>query len=156
MPRPINDRVFGFRAAGIIRILLAADAEEVLEALEFVGIIPEHEHDPVDLPNSPAKLAEAESLLKELTSIKEAMDNIQSQMHAEARAFSANRTRAQALADVIALDAFNALYGLSSDQWGDFSQLLAFSLRLFTENALAAEKEREEPQAQERETTTTI
>lgn len=36
MPRSAHERAFGFHALGIIRILLAADPEEVRKALEFI------------------------------------------------------------------------------------------------------------------------
>jgi len=38
MPRSRTDRSFGFRAPGLIRILIAADPEEVLKAMEALGI----------------------------------------------------------------------------------------------------------------------
>jgi len=38
MPRSKNDRSFGFRAPGLVRILTAADPAEVLTAMEALGI----------------------------------------------------------------------------------------------------------------------
>ena len=38
MPRSSADRAFGFKAAGLLRILLAADPEELLKALDQLGI----------------------------------------------------------------------------------------------------------------------
>lgn len=40
MPRSATDRGFGFRAEGLVRILLKADLSEVLRALEQIGIEP--------------------------------------------------------------------------------------------------------------------
>lgn len=39
MPRPAADRAFGFKAPGLVRILLAADPEELLKALEELGLV---------------------------------------------------------------------------------------------------------------------
>lgn len=41
MPRTATNRSFGFRSPGLVRILTAADADEVLTALEILGISPE-------------------------------------------------------------------------------------------------------------------
>ena len=38
MPRKASDRAFGFKASGLIRILTASDPEEVLTAMEALGI----------------------------------------------------------------------------------------------------------------------
>lgn len=38
MPRSAEARAFGFRATGLVRILTAADPEEVLTAMEALGI----------------------------------------------------------------------------------------------------------------------
>lgn len=38
MPRSQADRAFGFRSQGLVRILLAADIEEVKKALEVLGL----------------------------------------------------------------------------------------------------------------------
>lgn len=37
MPRKADERAFGFRTAGILRILAAADPEQVLDAVEELG-----------------------------------------------------------------------------------------------------------------------
>ena len=41
MPRPARDRAHGFRAPGIVRILTAADPDDVLSALLLLGIDPQ-------------------------------------------------------------------------------------------------------------------
>lgn len=41
MPRSATKRNFGFRSPGLVRILTAADPDEVLTALEILGISPE-------------------------------------------------------------------------------------------------------------------
>lgn len=162
MPRPAADRRFGFQSTGILRILVAADPEEVLKAIEELGIIIEHEHETIPiptLPNSIAKLEEAESLLQELDLLKRSMDATESQIHRSCRAFSANRTRAQANADVVFMDITDDQYETFSTQYDDFSQILAFILRFFTQNALAWEEEREEERKEREEefpTTSTI
>ncbi len=43
MPRSTADRQFGFKAKGLVRILLGADLQEVIQALEELGIIPPEE-----------------------------------------------------------------------------------------------------------------
>lgn len=40
MPRKADERGFGFRSEGLLRILLAADGEQVLIALEQLGFVP--------------------------------------------------------------------------------------------------------------------
>lgn len=39
MPRSAADRAFGFRTQGLVRILTAADEQEVLEALAILGVV---------------------------------------------------------------------------------------------------------------------
>lgn len=39
MPRSAADRAFGFKATGLLRILLAADPDELLKALDELGIV---------------------------------------------------------------------------------------------------------------------
>jgi len=152
MPRSATDRSFGFKAGGLLRILTAADPQEVLEAMEALGIIIEHEHDPPPPANSSAKLAEAESLLSGLVSLADAMESVEGNLHRTARSFTANRTRAQANLDVLTLDGLDGIYDDLKGQYDDFTQILSFILRLFTQNAIAFEERIEE----ETVTTTTI
>lgn len=39
MPRSSADRAFGFKSAGLVRILLAADPAEILKALSELGLV---------------------------------------------------------------------------------------------------------------------
>lgn len=113
MPRSASDRGFGFKSPGLIRILTAADPNEVLTAMEALGIT----FAPVEFPVSSARLLKSRNLLDGLLLISGVLDTICRQAQHLAQFLPARRTREQAILDSAELAGLRAIYNLEQNRF---------------------------------------